>query len=171
MVFRRRDEKQAPLPTALPAWRRRLDEAREVAGSAGSAWDASGAFDDAERAIERAHGDLARLDEAIASLDPDRTARELKEALRAHPPGAAPQHDPLVVARRTRYETLHELQDRRDDLSLRIDTTLAEIETVAARLVGASLRDGSSDDLRSCVAELRLRAAALAAAHDELQPW
>lgn len=142
-----------------------------MAGSAGAAWDAAGAFDDAERALERAHDDLARLDEAIARLDPTRTSRELKEALRAHPPGAAPADDPLLAARRARYETLHELEDRRDALGSRIDTTLAEIETVAALLVGASFRDDRDADLRSSVHQLRMRAAALSAAHDELQHW
>lgn len=140
-----------------------------MAGEAGDAWDVATAFDDVGRALTGAHEDLGRLDAAIDRLDPARTARELKAALRAHPPGVAPDDDPLVVARRERYETLHRLQDRRDDLAARIEVTIAEVEAVAARLVGASFDATPGGELRAGVDGLRVRAAALDAAHAELR--
>lgn len=170
VVLRRRGRAGAG-HTDAPAWRRRLDAARAIAATATTTWLGDDAFDEIERVVAQAHDDLARLDLAIARLDPERTTRELKDALRAHTPGMAPDHDPVLTARRNRFGALQDLQDRREQMASEVEATLIDVETLAARAVQASLGATRLDDLRLETDHLRLRVAALSAAHDEIQRW
>ncbi len=129
-------------------------------------------FDDHLTAIEvalrTAETDSSELARAIARLEPDRAAAELKAALRSRRDPTQPD-DPLVLTLRRRYESIHALQNRLAGLRRHIEATLVDLDVLVARSVEHSLaRSPAPLRLDDELDRLRLDAEALAAAHDEL---
>lgn len=114
--------------------------------------------------LDQAAADQASLQQAVAHLDPDRVASELKTAMRA-----TDRSEPLVATLRQRYETVHALQNQLDELTQRIDATVADVETLAAKTAQTMLGAGSSSPaLDAELGQLNDDLTALAAAHDEI---
>lgn len=158
-MFRRRTDRPEP------AWRQRVAAARSlIDGQRPPSWilERLSAF---ERALEAAHDDRDRLAAGLAHLDADRSARELKDALRRSDPSEG--HRRLVASLRERYETIHRLHNRVDELEAAIDRALADIDVLAARSV--ALRAGDDEwRLDATVQQLDDDLLALERAHAEL---
>jgi hypothetical protein len=158
-MFRKRPE------PPQPAWRERFDRARRLVEAQRPPDFILAQLAGLERAIDGAHADRDRLRDAISQLDADRAAAELKQALRVtNPP---PGHDRLVASLRERYESIHRLQNREDDLGAAIDRALVDVDLLAARSVDL----GGTDDrwrLDETVRRLADDLTALDLAHREL---
>ena len=161
-MFRR---KQGP----VPVWRERVDRAMALIGEHDDVVVGSGAdLTRVKAALTDADLDITRLDEAIAKLNPGSINDELKAALRSRPDPTAPD-TPLIVSLRQRHETIHTLQNRRDDLAERVERTLADLDALAAKTVELSfVVAGSSDGLRNEVQGLTSDVDALMRAHQQL---
>ncbi len=116
-----------------------------------------------ERSLVEAEQDRANLGQAVAGLEPERVTAELKTALRS--PGV---DQGLVDSLRRRHETVNDLLNRLDALDQRVERTVADLETLAARVsVGAVGR--GSERARQELEQLELDVEALAAAHREIE--
>lgn len=125
-MFRRRSD-----PTPVPRWRVRYDAAREVVdGRRPPAWLLAD-LGEVERALIEADADIDRLNATIERLGPDRAAADLKDALRR--PAIGAEHQRLVDSLRERYEAVHRLVNRRDELEATIERALTDLEVLAAR--------------------------------------
>lgn len=123
-------------------------------------------LDEIEAALLQANEDKERLAHALAQLDPERVAAELKQALRSRPDPTAPDTQVIATLRR-RYESVHALQDRLVALEGRIEVSVVDIEACAAAIIDSSLRAGGVA-VRPHLDALHADALALAAAHDEV---
>jgi predicted RNase H-like nuclease (RuvC/YqgF family) len=122
---------------------------------------------DVERSLLEAEQDLATVATALRQLDPERATRELKDALRASHRG---QTSPHVEALRRRHDTILKVQDRQDQLRRGIDSTLADVEQLAARCVELSLSTRIDDTvLAGELDTLRTDLHALELAHQDLR--
>ena len=116
-----------------------------------------------ERSLVEADADRANLEQAVAGLDPERVTGELKAALRAP---AVDQS--LIDSLRRRHETVNDLLNRLDDLDRRVAVTVADLETLAARVSVGAVGQGG-DRAQEELAQLELDVEALAAAHREIE--
>lgn len=151
-----------------PPWKARVERARDLIRRHARDPVTEARLDSIESALEQASADRARLAAAVVELEPDRVARELKEALRTRPDPTGPD-SPAIATLRRRYESVHALENRLESLDARIDTTLVDLEAYAAAVVETSFRAGGGAEILAAQLEaLNADAAALAAAHDEL---
>lgn len=118
-----------------------------------------------ESALASAHDDRDRLTTALGRLDADRAGAELKSALRQG--SSDPAHVALVTSLRERYESIHRVANRRDQLDQAIERALVDAELLAARSVelGAGVDAWELDDT---VGRLADDLTALELAHAEL---
>lgn len=162
MLGRRRGPKEAP-----PPWKGRTDRARKLVLSYDNSELTRHRLDEIETALSQANRDKERLTGALAQLDPDRVAAELKRALRSRPDPTAPD-TPVIETLRRRYESVHTLQDRLDSLETRIEMSLIDIEACAAAIINSSLGAAGGGAIRTHLDALHADALSLAAAHDEI---
>ena len=162
VVIRRR-------PARPPApWRPRVDRALEMIRRNDDGPMTRARLAEVDEALERSRDDRSRLQQALGELDAERAARELKAALRARPDPSAPDSATILTLRR-RYESIHALGNRLDELDRRVEITIADLEALAAAAVDLSfLGPGSATELESLLETLRLDSAALAVAHEEV---
>jgi hypothetical protein len=120
-----------------------------------------------ERLLLDAESDHDRLTVALGQLDLDRATAELKSALRNQSPSPTPQEHQLVATLQARYESIHDLLNRRTALRRTIDQALVDVDLLAARSVdlGARADRWQVDDT---VERLRIDLDALEQAHREL---
>ena len=116
-----------------------------------------------ERSLAEAADDRDRLRRATAGLDPARVTAELKAALRS--PDAS---EPLVDSLRRRHEMVNDLLNRSDQLDQRIEATVTDLETLAARTTTLGLRGDDGEQARRELEQLNLDVELLAQAHREL---
>lgn len=160
MVFR----KSKPAEP-LPPWRSRFDDSRTTVLAHVDRPEVRERLDRIEHDLSAAQRDLDRIADALVGLDPERTSRELKAALRAQ--GLAPD-SPEVRRLRARHETVHDLRNRHDDLARAIESTLADLEIFAVRTVSARLDTVQPALLERELADLHDDLTALDAARDEV---
>lgn len=150
-----------------PPWQQRFDRAKALVLDHSADPTIGLRIDDVERSLLDSLDDQARLRSAIDTLAPAEAATELKQALRArHDPTAA--DSPLIRTLRERHESINDLQNRLESLEAQQESTLVDLDTLAAHLVETSM----SDIARPFEAEVdRLRADAelLRAAHAEIE--
>ncbi len=168
MVFRKRPNPPPPPPSPPPPWwRERVDAARALVRGHVRNDSIERRIDEIEEALLEADCDQQRASTALASLNPDVVAAELKTALRNQ--GPSDDDSPQVVALRARYETIHQLHDVVDSLVERTHTTFADLDAFAARAVSTSFGAGgaapASAALNSAFADLHADLDALAEAH------
>jgi hypothetical protein len=120
-------------------------------------------LDQVEAALHAADGDLTAIRSALAHLDPERATAELKAALRAPSPS-----DHHISTLRRRHETVNTLANQLEDLTRRIETTIADLETLAARTAQTMVAANDHHDPEAELDRLHIDIAALAAAHHEL---
>ncbi len=95
------------------------------------------AVNDVERGLHQAEADRRTLADGLDRLDPGRIENELKAALReAVRSGRDEQTDPVVGSLRARHELAHGVRDQIDVLDRRIEATVIDLETLAARAAG-----------------------------------
>ena len=162
VLGKRRGAKPTP-----PPWKGRVDRARQLILSYDSSELTELRLAEIETALLQASRDKERLTDALAQLDPDRVAAELKEALRSRSDPTVPD-TPVITTLRRRYESVHTLQDRLVSLENRIEVSLVDIEACAAAIIDSSLRAGGGAAARTHLDALHADAVALAAAHDEV---
>lgn len=128
-----------------PRWGERLAIARSLVADAAAArpWIATlvARLDDLELSLVAAEADRRRITEAIDRLQPERAARELKDALRRQARGEQID-DAIVETLRRRHTTIHQLTDRAEQIVVRIDAAVADAEHIAARAVELALGHG-----------------------------
>lgn len=160
-MFRRRQADEA----TPPEWERRLLAARSlIEAQRPPAW-LEARLDAFHRGVDAAVADRDRLRESLERLDLDGAAASLKDALRSARPSAEQQR--LVDSLRQRYESIHRLHNRLEELDAAVERALADIDVLAAR----SIELGSRDDawrLDETVRRLDDDLTALERAHDEL---
>lgn len=160
-MFRRRQADEA----TPPEWERRLLAARSlIEAQRPPAW-LEARLDAFHRGVDAAVADRDRLRESLERLDLDGAAASLKDALRSPRPSAEQQR--LVDSLRQRYESIHRLHNRLEELDAAVERALADIDVLAAR----SIELGSRDDawrLDETVRRLDDDLTALERAHDEL---
>lgn len=170
MILRRTPPSTPPPPAPQHWWQPRLDNAAELLighGSDAQRQQNRQLLDQVSRTLTEASDDRTSLAASLQRLDPDRISSELKAALRARPDPTAPDSD-MIRSLRERHELQHRLIDRLEALDARIEKTLIDVDTLAARSVelafASSTRSGPDDDLRRLNDDL----AALTRAHEEL---
>ncbi len=150
-----------------PPWQQRFDRAKSLVLEHSADPAVGLRIDEVERSLLDSLDDQARLRSAIDTLAPAEAAAELKQALRErHDPTAA--DTPLIRTLRERHESINDLQNRLESLEAQQESTLVDLDTLAAHLVQTSM----SDIARPFEAEVdRLRADAelLRAAHAEIE--
>lgn len=160
-MFRRRqvDEPERP------EWEQRIGAARAlIEAQQPPGWIVS-RIDAFHRAVAGAVADRDRIRTSLGRLDVDRAASDLKDALRTPRPG--PEHERLVESLRQRYESIHRLHNRDEELGLMIDRALADVDVLAARSVELGRRD-EAWRLDEAVRRLDDDLTALERAHAEL---
>jgi hypothetical protein len=162
VLGRRRGSKES-----VPPWKGRVDRARKLVLSYDNSELTNLRLDEIETALSQANQDKESLTDALAQLDPDRVAAELKGALRSRPDPTAPD-TPVIKTLRRRYESVHTLQDRLASLENRIEMSLIDIEACAAAIIDSSLGAGDGGAMRTHLDALHTDALSLAAAHDEI---
>jgi seryl-tRNA synthetase len=135
MFPRRRDDQ--PVPTE---WEQRIAAARALIEQQRPPSWVLARLDEFGRAVADADGDRRRLRASLERLDVERAGRELKAALRQD--GRTDEHQRLVSSLRQRYETIHALTNRAEQLDVVVERALADIDVLAARAVLI----GRSDD-------------------------
>lgn len=153
-----------------PAWQDRVNRAKAlIADHDATFLTRATDVDRVDIALAQADADVARLDNAIVSLDAESATAELKAALRARPNPTDPD-SPLITSLRQRHETVTMLQNRRDDLRTKIENTLVDLDALAAKVVelsfvaGGTGADGIDDHLRGLTSDID----ALMSAHQQL---
>lgn len=155
-------------PEPVPEWKQRLDRARRVIEqnqdhSAPLVW-----IDRIEETIRQAQDQDERLRTALAQLDLDHVERELKAALRDKHDHTA-EDSALILTLRRRRETIHSLIDQREAIDDQIATTLADLDTLAARTAAGPGFGGDTDEpFREDLQRLEDDINALAAAQREI---
>jgi hypothetical protein len=149
----------------LPVWRQRFDESRSTVLAHVDRADIREGLDRVEHDLLTAETDRRRISEALAAMDPDRTLAELKAALREQ--GLAPD-DHHVRRLRARHEAVSDLRNRADELGRAIETTLADVELLAVRSVGAGLGTASAVPFGHELERLHEGLTALESARDEV---
>ena len=159
-MFRRRSD-----PTPVPRWRARYDAAREVVEDRRPPEWLLGGLAEVERALTDADADIERLAATIERLGPERVAADLKDALRR--PAIGGEHERLVDSLRERYEAVHRLVNRREELEATMERALTDLEVLAARAAVIGVGDDAwrlDDGVRRITDDLL----ALERAHDEV---
>lgn len=137
-MFRRRPPTE-PSSSPPPEWQRRFDEAAELITSREQPQWVHDRLEALRRSLDDANATVERLADAAARLDPDRTADELKTALRSRdrtPTGSdtdALEH--RIAALRERYETVNDIINRRELIGRRMLDTAADVELLAVQAV------------------------------------
>lgn len=161
MIFKKRSKDPEP------EWKRRAAAARDVIRGASTDPKTERRLDQLEKALTNAADDQERLREALTKMAPQRVTDELKGALRQRPTPTTPD-DKLITSLRRRHEAINTLQNREEVLGDLIESTLIDLETLAAGSVElAFLSDGDSS-LEHELDQLHARTSALADAHREL---
>jgi hypothetical protein len=124
-------------------------------------------FAELESVVRSVIADRDRLNAQLATMDPERTANELKAALRSRMDPTAPD-TPAVQALRRRYEAVNRAFSRRDELDDLITALLIEAETTAAEAAAGYLAGDSAALVRTAVGRLRGDLDALVAARAEI---
>jgi hypothetical protein len=165
-VFRRKANPSSPDP-AQPEWRERFDRSRDLIRAQSPPPWMIDRLDALDGQLVAAEADHDRIGAALVQLDLDRATRELKDALRSQGPHPAPESERLIAALQARYESIHELTNKRAAIRRGIDAAIIDIELLAAR----SVELGASADrwqLDATAEQLRLDLDALALARREL---
>lgn len=131
--------------------------------------DTAARLDTVETALESAVADRARVAEALTKLDPERAARELKDALRRAQTSPGGPDDDHIATMRRRHETIHALRDRLEQIDRQIEKTLVDVEALAARSVGLAASPTTDSALGGDLDRLHADIAAIEAAHDEIR--
>lgn len=153
-----------------PSWRPRFDAARSLVEQHGLAASAGGRLGEIERALLDAEADRARLTAAVAELAPERAAAELKHALREQQRRPSPAGEALVATLRRRHQSINDLLNQRDRLATQIETTIVDLEALAARAVELSAsRQGQTGAVSAELDRLHVDLTALEQAHAELR--
>lgn len=126
----------------------------------------SSALERVDAALIESAADRERIDQALEDLGGLRVTSELKTALRARLDVTAPDTAHIVSLRR-RHEAIHTLLGRRDDLDRHVEATIADVESLVAETVTASVTSDRTE-LDRLVGQLTADAAALTAAHEEV---
>ncbi|HKY15541.1 MAG TPA: hypothetical protein VJM33_11510 [Microthrixaceae bacterium] len=153
-----------------PEWKQRVGQVRQIVVDHGDPATIAARLDELERALDHAEHDRAHLEQAITSLNPERVTRELKAALRERPPVPGVPDDFTVATLRRRHDAVNELVNRREELTERIGTTVADLEALAARSVELAVGNrgvGSTLDVE--LERLHRDLTALQQAHDEIR--
>jgi hypothetical protein len=150
-----------------PPWQERFDRAKSLVLEHSSDAAIGLRIDDVERSLLDSLDDRARLRSAIDALAPAEAAADLKRALRErHDPTAA--DTPLIRTLRERHESINELRNRLESLEGQQESTLVDLDTLAAHLVEASMAD-IARPFEAEVDRLRADAELLRAAHAEIE--
>ncbi|MBP8180347.1 MAG: hypothetical protein KAZ88_05095 [Acidimicrobiia bacterium] len=159
--------RQTAAPEPLSPEEGRIKQARQVVET--SCTDASmlSTFAELESVVRSVIADRDRLNAQLATMDPERTANELKAALRSRMDPTAPD-TPAVQALRRRYEAVNRAFSRRDELNDLITALLIEAETTAAEAAAGYLAGDSAALVRTAVGRLRGDLDALVAARAEI---
>ncbi len=170
-MFGRRDKKAAPdPPTATYQWERQLADARATIAHEVPTSTLLARLDEVAVSLRDAEADRARVAAAVDRLDPERSSRELKDALRNEKQRPGSVGDARLAVLRDRHATINRLLDRRDALASQITTTVLDVEVLAAKTVEISALGGDVDQqLGEPLERLRIDVDALAAAHAELR--
>ncbi len=151
-----------------PSWVPRAAAARARVAAAG---DDSGTLMVVDRVIADLHlaeADRASLRAALADLDPDRAAAELKNALRSRLDPTA-EDTALIATMRRRHDTVSTMANRLEELEGHIDATLVDLDLLVARIHERTLdRSPNKQSLADELERLRIDSIALAEAHREL---
>lgn len=150
-----------------PPWQARLDRARNLIARHTDDPTMVMRIDEVEQSLLDSLDDQARLVAAIEALQPDAAAAELKRALRERHDPTAPD-TPLIRTLRERHESINDLQNRLESLEAQQESTLVDLDTLAAHLVEASMTD-IARPFESEVDRLRADAEILRAAHAEIE--
>lgn len=159
-MFRRRQVE----PSSAPEWERRLAASRSLIEQQHPPTWVLDRLDEFARAVASADADRTRLRASLERLDADRAARELKDAMRAG--SRSPEHDRLVASLRARYESIHAVQNRVDDLDTMIERSLVDADVLATRSV--VLAGDEAWRLDATLQRLDQDLTALRLAHDEV---
>ncbi len=135
----RNDDFSPPPPTL---WQGRLQSAEALIKSNVSDPGILRRVDDIQAALWTADQDRKRMEQTLQQIQPERAARELKDALRDQFEDPSNAVDDLVASLQRRHETIHSLQDRIESIESSIDRTVADVEQLAAS--SAQLALGSS---------------------------
>lgn len=124
-------------------------------------------LDALDRMLVEAEADHDRLDAALAQLDLERATSELKAALRSQSADPSPQEQQLVESLRARYETIHDLINRKAGVRRSIDHALVDVDLVAARAIELGAR-ADRWQLDETVERLRIDIDAFEQAHGDV---
>lgn len=157
-------------PRPESPWRRRFDTARDALERRAGQSPVAALLAEVEEALVAASADQDEVTGLLVVLDPERVADELKAALRSGAADDGGAGETMVEGLRRRYQTVHALQDRAEDLDYRIETILVDLEELVARSVATSTALSAHDleVLGGDLQQLRFAADALATAHREL---
>lgn len=130
---------------------------------------------DLEAALIAADGEVAQLTRSIEQLDPEKTASDLKQALRdterrlpaAQSAGDARRLDVL----RRRYDAVHELMNQRERMHDRIADSVAHLELLAVETVRSDASAGEPDRVEAHLEQLSIDVEALNRAREEIRTW
>jgi hypothetical protein len=123
---------------------------------------------DVRRSVAEALVDRVRLQQVLAGLDPERATAELKAALRARSRPDEPDN-PHIAALRRRHETIAAVRNRLDELTMSIERTLVDVDTLVAQSAAAAIGSlGTAGSVDEHVNRLRDDVSALAEAHRQL---
>jgi hypothetical protein len=174
MVFRRRRPDE-PVPQQ-PEWRERFDSAVRVIRSRPHPSWIDDRLSDLGRALVAAQDDADRLGASIARLDPERTSRELKEALRDErtrlPTERGPGDARRVAVLRRRYAAVNEMMNHHRETQRRIVDSVADLELLAVQAERDEI--GLADDTHAFdehLQRLDVDLRALSMARQELRSW
>ncbi len=165
MILRRRPAEE-PTPAALSPDRERLRAARTLIERHTDDHAISAALERVDAALVESADDRDRIEQALEDLGGLRVTAELKTALRARLDVTAPDTAHILSLRR-RHEAIHTLLGRRDDLDRHVEATIADVESLVAETVTASVTSDRTE-LDRLVQQLTADAAALTAAHEEV---
>lgn len=149
-----------------PPWQERFDRAKRLVIQHSTDGRIERRIDQVEQSLIDSLDDQARLRTAIDTLDPAAATAELKQALRQRRDPTAPDSE-LIRTLRERHESINDLQNRLESLEAQQESTLADLDTLAAHLVEASMND-IARPFEAEVERLQADAALLRAAHDEI---
>jgi len=138
-MLRRRHPPNPPPPA--PEWQRRFDEASAMILSRDQPTWVHDRLNDLHRALDAANDTASRLEATVQQLDPDKTATELKQALRqqARPssPADADDLDRRVATLRERFDAVNDMINRRETIGRQILNTTADVELLAVQALRA----------------------------------
>lgn len=149
-----------------PPWQDRFDRAKHLIREHSTDSAIHLRIDQVEQSLIDSLDDQARLRTAIDTLDPAAATAELKQALRERNHPTAPD-TPLIMTLRERHESINDLQNRLESLEAQQESTLVDLDTLAAHLVEASMSD-IARPFKAEVDRLQADAELLRAAHAEI---